>query len=152
AMTPLFDGAHRWLPALFHLAGLRVVQHPVVHAPRRAGYSKYTTRGRLGPVAREMGTMLKLAVRSSSTTRVAVVFGLLVVSSIPFLYALGTWPLMEPDEGRNAEVAREMLALGNWSVPHFNLVPYLDKPVLLFWLIAGAFRVFGVSDFGARLP
>src|SRR5579885_985281 len=53
-MTPLFDGAHRWLPALFVLAGLRVVQRPVAHQPRRAGVSKYTTAGRAGPVAREL--------------------------------------------------------------------------------------------------
>ena len=152
ALTPLFDGAHRWLPALFHLAGLRVVQLPVVHRERTAGRSKYTTRGRLGPVAREASTMLHLVLRTSSAARVAVVLGLLAVSSIPFLCALGTWPLMEPDEGRNAEVAREMLSLGNWSVPHFNLVPYLDKPVLLFWLIAAAFRAVGVSEVGARLP
>jgi len=50
----LFDGAHRWLPALFHLAGFRVVQRPVSHYPRTAGVSKYTTRGRVIPIAREV--------------------------------------------------------------------------------------------------
>src|SRR4051794_30678290 len=45
-MAPLFDGAHRWLPALFSLAGLRVVQRPVRHQARRAGTSKYTATGR----------------------------------------------------------------------------------------------------------
>src|SRR5205085_11656936 len=54
AMTPLFSGAHRWLPALFVVAGLRVVQRPVPHHPRVAGVSKYTTRGRLVPVVREL--------------------------------------------------------------------------------------------------
>ena len=152
ALTPLFDGAHRWLPALFQLAGLRIVQRPVAHHPRRAGHSKYTTRGRLGPIAREVGCMLRLVLGRSPAVRIAVGLGLLALSALPFLYALDTWPLMEPDEGRNAEVAREMLLLGSWSVPHFNLLPYLDKPVLLFWMIAGAFRTIGVNELGARLP
>jgi glycosyltransferase involved in cell wall biosynthesis len=57
---PLFDGAHRWLPALFDLAGLRVVQRPVVHRPRTAGRSNYTTRGRLLPIGRELIQVLHL--------------------------------------------------------------------------------------------
>ena len=151
-LTPLFDGAHRWLPALFQLAGLRVVQRPVGHCPREAGTSKYTTRGRLGPVAREARTMLRLVLQTSTVARIAAVVMLLALASVPFLYALGAWPLMEPDEGRNAEVAREMVVLGNWSLPHFDFLPYLDKPVMLFWLIAGAFHALGVNELAARLP
>ncbi len=63
ATAPLFDGAHRWLPALFVLAGLRVVQRPVPHAPRMAGVSKYTTRGRLVPIARETCMVIGLVMR-----------------------------------------------------------------------------------------
>jgi 4-amino-4-deoxy-L-arabinose transferase-like glycosyltransferase len=152
ALTPLFDGAHRWLPALFALAGLRVVQRPVEHLPRRAGVSKYTTRGRLVPVARELGRVIALVLRQSRRGRAVAAVALLALTTLLFFHALGSWPLMEPDEGRNAEVAREMLALGSWSVPRFNLLPYLDKPVFLFWLIASAFRVVGVGELGARLP
>ncbi|HZP41685.1 MAG TPA: glycosyltransferase family 2 protein [Candidatus Binatia bacterium] len=57
----LFDGAHRWLPALFQLAGFRVVQRPVPHHPRCAGTSKYTTRGRVLPIARELARVLAFA-------------------------------------------------------------------------------------------
>jgi dolichol-phosphate mannosyltransferase len=57
---PLFDGAHRWLPALFDLAGLRVVQRRVLHRPRIAGTSNYTTRGRLLPIGRELIQVLHL--------------------------------------------------------------------------------------------
>ena len=151
-MTPLFDGAHRWLPALFTLAGLRVVQQPVVHHARTAGESKYTTRGRLVPVARELLVVLAIAARRSRAWRLALGAALLGLAAFPLLYRLGEWPLIEPDEGRNAEVAREMLVLGQWSVPHFNGLPYLDKPVLLFWMIAGAFRLLGVNELAARLP
>ncbi len=150
--TPLFDGAHRWLPALFTLAGQRVVQRPVTHHPRTAGESKYTTRGRVVPIACELVRLLALAARRSPARRAVLGLALLALAAFPFVYALGRWPLIEPDEGRNAEVAREMLALGQWSVPHLNGLPYLDKPVLLFWMIAGAFRVLGVSELAARLP
>jgi len=152
AMTPLFDGAHRWLPALFHLAGLRVVQRAVAHEPRTVGHSKYTTRDRIRPVAREVMVVLRLAIARSRGLRVAGTLMLGGLLLLPFFVGLGAWPLLEPDEGRNAEVAREMLALGQWSVPHFDLLPYLDKPVLLFWAIGGAFWTFGVSEFSARLP
>jgi 4-amino-4-deoxy-L-arabinose transferase-like glycosyltransferase len=151
-MTPLFGGAHRWLPALFTLAGLRVVQRPVVHRPRLAGTSKYTTRGRVLPVLRELRQVVRVTLRRSSRARTLAVVAALAVLSVPFLCGLGSWPLIEPDEGRNAEIAREMLVNAQWSVPHFNGLPYLDKPVLLFWMIAGAFRAFGVSEAAARLP
>jgi 4-amino-4-deoxy-L-arabinose transferase-like glycosyltransferase len=90
--------------------------------------------------------------RQSGRLRVVVLLGLLALVAGVLLQGLGVWPLMEPDEGRNAEVAREMLQSGHWSVPHFNGLPYLDKPVLLFWLIAAAFHVLGVSELAARLP
>src|SRR5262245_47613635 len=151
-LTPLFDGAHRWLAALFALAGLDVVQVDVEHWPRSAGVSKYTARGRLLPIAHETRTVIVLAPRSSTRLRVVCGFALLAVVAVPYLYALGRWPLAEPDEGRNAEVAREMLELGWWSVPHFNHLPYLDKPTMLFWLMAGTFATVGVNEFAARLP
>ncbi len=149
---PLFDGAHRWLPALFTLAGLRVVQRPVIHQARTAGVSKYSTAGRAGPVARETLHVLGLAWPRSRGLRWAAALAGLAAVALPYFYALGAWPLIEPDEGRNAEVAREMLDLGSWSVPRFNHLPYLDKPVLLFWAIAAAFRALGVTEFAARLP
>lgn len=152
ALGPLFDGAHRWLPALFHLAGLRVVQRPIPHLPRLAGTSKYTTRGRLAPIARELLTVLGIAARRSWRWRAGLAALLLGVAALPFLHGLGAWPLLEPDEARNAEVAREMLEAGTWSVPHFNGLPYLDKPVLLFWMIAAGFQALGTGELAARLP
>jgi 4-amino-4-deoxy-L-arabinose transferase-like glycosyltransferase len=79
--------------------------------------------------------------------------GILVfVASATFFLGLGRLPLLEPDEGRNAEIAREMLTLAHWAVPHFDGLAYLDKPPLLFWLMAGSFKLFGLSEWAARLP
>ncbi len=151
-MTPLFDGSHRWLPALFLLAQLRVVQRPVQHEPRLAGVSKYTATGRAGSIAREVAQMVDIALRHRRGLRIAVALVAMTFLALPFVYRLGAWPLTEPDEGRNAEVAREMLQRGSWSIPYFNHLPYLDKPVLLFWAIAAAYRGLGVSELAARLP
>ncbi|HXK29932.1 MAG TPA: glycosyltransferase family 39 protein [Candidatus Binatia bacterium] len=65
---------------------------------------------------------------------------------------LGAAHLFEPDEGRNAERARELLLLNNWAIPHENFLPALDKTIFLYWLIAIAYKCFGVSEWSARLP
>jgi len=77
---------------------------------------------------------------------------LLALAGLLFFVGLGRLPLLEPDEGRNAEVGREMLASGDWITPHFNGFVYLTKPAVFFWLVAGSLRIFGISEGAARLP
>lgn len=60
-------------------------------------------------------------------------------------------PLYDPDEGRYAEIPREMLAGGDWVIPHLNGLVYLEKPPLQYWLTALTFGAFGQSEFTARL-
>jgi len=69
-----------------------------------------------------------------------------------FFAALGSLPLLEPDEGRNAEVGREMLASGDWATPHYDGLPYLDKPPVFFWLVASSFELAGLHEWAARAP
>ena len=90
--------------------------------------------------------------RGLRTTFVLHLFLLLVAAAVLFFVGLGRLPLFEPDEGRNAEVAREMLASGDWVTPHFNGFAYLDKPAVYFWMVAASFKTFGVSEGAARLP
>lgn len=77
---------------------------------------------------------------------------LLVLAGCLFFLGLGRLPLLEPDEGRNAEVAREMLASGDWITPHYDTLTYLDKPAVYFWVVAASFRVWGVNEWAARIP
>src|SRR5579885_3489419 len=62
-----------------------------------------------------------------------------------------SYPLYEPDEGRYAEIGREMLASGNWVVLMLNNTPHHDKPPMFGWLVAGIFGLFGVQEWAARL-
>jgi 4-amino-4-deoxy-L-arabinose transferase-like glycosyltransferase len=68
------------------------------------------------------------------------------------LYQLGEVGLFDPDEGRNSEKAREILVLNDWVTPHENFYPVLDKPMFFYWLVALAYKLFGVSEWSARLP
>ena len=68
-----------------------------------------------------------------------------------FLF-LGTRGLNEPDEGRYAEIAREMTVTGEWLVPHLNGFEHFQKPPLLYWLTAASIRLLGANEWGARLP
>ena len=77
-------------------------------------------------------------------------FWLLFLPSL-LLYVRIGFPLFEPDEGRYAEIPREMLARGEWVTPYLEGKPYLDKPPLLYWLVMGSYRVFGIHDWSARL-
>ncbi|MDR2697576.1 MAG: glycosyltransferase family 39 protein, partial [Holophagales bacterium] len=61
-------------------------------------------------------------------------------------------PLWQPDEGRYAEIPREMIATGDWLTPHLNGVLYFEKPPLQYWLSAIFMKLFGESAFAARLP
>jgi len=59
--------------------------------------------------------------------------------------------LINPDEGRYAEIPREMVASGDWTTPRLNDIKYLYKPPLQYWATAAAFTVFGEHHWTARL-
>ena len=77
---------------------------------------------------------------------------LLALCALLFLLGLGTLGLTDRDEGSNAQAAREMVESGDWITPTLNGAPRFAKPILAYWLIAGSYLAFGVSEFTARLP
>ena len=60
-------------------------------------------------------------------------------------------PLLDPDEGRYAEIPREMLVSGDWVTPRFDGLKYFEKPPLQYWATAAVYTVAGVSEWSSRL-
>ena len=67
------------------------------------------------------------------------------------LYPCVSFPLFEPDEGRYAQIPREMLTACEWIVPTLHGEAYLDKPPLFYWLVMLSYALFGYHDGAARL-
>ena len=78
------------------------------------------------------------------------VWALLV--GLAIVFQLGSRALFDPDEGRNAEVMREMSVSGDYFVPHLNSLLFLDKPFLHFAAGGLAIRALGATELAARLP
>src|SRR5262245_20009603 len=75
----------------------------------------------------------------------------LILLSGLLLYPCMSYYLFEPDEGRYAQIPREMLTRGDWVVPHLQGEPYLDKPPLFYWLVMLSYSLGGVGEAAARL-
>jgi 4-amino-4-deoxy-L-arabinose transferase-like glycosyltransferase len=88
--------------------------------------------------------------RSALRARTIGLIVLLAVAAPLFLARLGNVPLLDPDEAKHAQIAREMLADGRWIEPMLNGQPYHHKPSLLYVLIGFCYRAFGVGEFAAR--
>jgi len=69
-----------------------------------------------------------------------------------FFYGLGSFGLVGADEPRYAQIAREMLERHDFVTPRLHGEVWLEKPILYYWQAALAFKLFGVSDWAARLP
>ncbi len=68
-----------------------------------------------------------------------------------YLYGLGHLPLVGPDEPRYAQVAREMYLRGDYVTPTLGGHTWFEKPALLYWMMMASYRLFGVSEWAARL-
>lgn len=75
---------------------------------------------------------------------------LMLLFGFTLFHSLGAAPLLNPDEGRYAEIPREMLESGDFITPRLDYVVYFEKPPLYHWLNALSFTIFGENEFGAR--
>ncbi len=74
------------------------------------------------------------------------------LAAILYLPALGRPALWEPDEGRYAEIAREMVLAHDYVTPHDNWVRYFEKPPLVYWAEALSIKLLGPNELAVRLP
>jgi 4-amino-4-deoxy-L-arabinose transferase-like glycosyltransferase len=77
-------------------------------------------------------------------TLLTLLFGVL------FFFGLGQVALVNPDEGRYAEIPREMVATGDYVTPRLDGVFYFEKPPLMYWMVAGFLKAFGPSELSVR--
>jgi 4-amino-4-deoxy-L-arabinose transferase-like glycosyltransferase len=80
-----------------------------------------------------------------SVKLLAVIFALLWFGTLDYRR------LVKPDEGRYAEIAREMAVSGDWVTPRLNGLKYFEKPPLQYWATAAAYDAFGENEWTARL-
>ena len=78
-------------------------------------------------------------------------FLVLLGVAIFYIYGLGYLPLVGPDEPRYAQVAREMYLRNDLVTPTLGGHNWFEKPALLYWLMIGAFKLFGPAEWTARL-
>ncbi len=86
---------------------------------------------------------------STLAKRVYIFLFILIIAF--YLYGLGQLPLLGPDEPRYAQIGREMFLTGDFITPRLGGHTWFEKPALLYWMIAAAFKIFGVSEWSARV-
>lgn len=104
----------------------------------------------ISPAGAPAGRAAAIGLGTSSAMRSADYAALLLIGACYLLYGIDAYGLLNNNEGLYAEIARETLAQGFSAVPTLNGVPYLEKPPLLSWLLAGVFALFGQSELAAR--
>ncbi|CCQ57721.1 ArnT family glycosyltransferase [Crocosphaera watsonii] len=77
---------------------------------------------------------------------------LFFISCIAFLVNLGSIGLMDKTEPMFVEAARQMVITGDWVTPYWNGETRFDKPPLTYWLVGLSFKLFGLNEWGARIP
>jgi len=77
---------------------------------------------------------------------------LTLIFGVLFFAHLGETALANPDEGRYAEIPREMVASGDYVTPRLNGVVYFEKPPLMYWAVAGMLKAFGPAEWAMRAP
>lgn len=89
---------------------------------------------------------------SFKTRQIVLDLFILILPLGLMIFGTGMYGLYEPHETHFAMVGREMVLRGDWITPYLNGAAYLNKPPLLYWLIAISTSLFGNTEFAVRLP
>ncbi len=90
-------------------------------------------------------------IRQSSALHPGKILLLIIIYALLWFGTLNYRHLIPSDEGRYAEIAREMLVTGDWVTPRYNGYKYFEKPPLQAWATAATFQAFGIGEWQARL-
>ncbi len=81
-----------------------------------------------------------------------LIFAIIVAAVILLATHIDSRALWDPDDGRYAEMGREVLALNDWGTPYLNYLLYFEKPMLFIWMEAFSQKLFGINAVAARIP
>ncbi len=90
-------------------------------------------------------------IRQSAALNPLKILILILIYALLWFGTLDYRHLIPSDEGRYAEISREMLVTGDWVTPRYNGYKYFEKPPLQIWATATAFNLFGIGEWQARL-
>ncbi|MEP6685935.1 MAG: glycosyltransferase family 39 protein, partial [Verrucomicrobiota bacterium] len=97
-------------------------------------------------------TLLEPQALNPPPTRHALFIFLIALAALLHVTTTGWGDLYNETDGQYAGAAREMVESHHWLLPTNDGVPRLQKPPLLYWLIALSYKIFGINAAAARLP
>lgn len=103
-------------------------------------------------VDQSIATQLQQWQTQPTVAWILAVLWIALVTSIAFWLHLGGIGLVDETEPLFAEAARQMTVTGDWITPYFNDVTRFDKPPLVYWIMAIAYKTVGVNEWSARFP
>lgn len=96
--------------------------------------------------------MEKIKTYISKHANIFCILSLIFFCYLFLFHGLWMYPLIDVDETRYVQMAKEMIERNDWVTMYLNYIPFLEKPPLYYWLIGLSFKIFGVNEFAARFP
>ncbi len=90
--------------------------------------------------------------RKISTKQAFYPLLIVIAFLLAYLPWLGSYGPIDPTDSFFLESGRELIETGKYILPLNNYVPWLDKPILFFWMLVASFKLLGVNTFAGRLP
>jgi 4-amino-4-deoxy-L-arabinose transferase-like glycosyltransferase len=81
-----------------------------------------------------------------------LILALILAAVVLLSLHMGLRTMWDPDEGRYAEMGREVLIFNDWVTPRLDYLNYFEKPMMFMWMEALSQKVFGINEIAARIP